>query len=305
MLAATPLVDATGSFVVLIWCFSTLGAYLVKSAIRGAATYDRVDKQGGSLVVVKAPMLAYYWSQQAPARWLARIGVKADQLSWSSLVFGGLAGAAFAFGFFGLGCVAFLLSTMCDSLDGLVARETGSFSDAGEVLDSAVDRYVDYLVFAGLVVYYRWSPALELLVVAALAAGSMVTYSSAKAEALGVEIRSSLMRRHDRAFVVIVGSSLAGFSAAYWEGRNPASPSLGIPMVAALCLLAGLGNFAAVRRLAAIAAGVRHRAAAAAGEPIRSGGGVAGEVEGPGVGLVVGHGAAKVDGAGQPLGLDR
>ena len=48
-----------------------------------------------------------------------------------------------------------LVSSACDALDGMVARETGTASDAGEVLDAAVDRYAELFFFGGVACYER------------------------------------------------------------------------------------------------------------------------------------------------------
>ena len=59
-------------------------------------------------------------------------------------------------------------------------------SDAGEVVDAAVDRYGEMFFFGGLVYYYREHDQVLFIVLAALVGSFMVSYATAKAEAMGV-----------------------------------------------------------------------------------------------------------------------
>ena len=82
---------------------------------------------------------------------------------------------------------------------------TGVSSDAGEVLDAAVDRYVEFFFLGGLMIYYRDIAALLILTLFALVGSFMVSYSSAKAEALHVPAPKGSMRRPERAVYLTAG----------------------------------------------------------------------------------------------------
>ncbi|MBI4403061.1 MAG: CDP-alcohol phosphatidyltransferase family protein, partial [Deltaproteobacteria bacterium] len=174
-----------------------------------------------------------------------------------SLLFGMFSAASLFLGHFGFGAVFATISAFLDSLDGLVARLTGCASDAGEVLDAAIDRYVEFFFLGALVLYYRDMVGLQLLAIAVLLGSFMVSYSTAKAEALGIKIASGMMRRPERAFYLIVGAALSPISIRFLEAFNPIP--IGYPMVAALLFVGLLSNITAIERFWTIAKRVRTR----------------------------------------------
>ncbi len=235
--------------------------YLVRVAVRGRAKFDRVEKQGGSKLLSKEVMEMAYWGVQPLGKLLVFLRITPNQVSWSSLVFAILAGACLSVGHFGFGAVFATISAFLDSLDGIVARLTGKASDAGEVLDAAVDRYSEFLFLGGLAIYYREIPVLLGLSLLALMGSFMVSYSSAKAEALQVSAPSGSMRRPERAVYLILGALLSPLTIPIFETDRPYSIAMGHPMVIALCLVAVLANVSAVERLWAIAKAIRVREA--------------------------------------------
>jgi CDP-diacylglycerol--glycerol-3-phosphate 3-phosphatidyltransferase len=175
-------------------------------------------------------------------------------VTYASLVLGCAAGIAFGAGHFGLGALIATVAAGGDAIDGLLARRLGVGSVAGEVLDAAVDRYVDFALLAGVAFHFREDAARLLLVLAAILASFMVSYSTAKAEALHVAPPRGSMRRVERA-VLLVGAAALTPAAAAAGGRWP-----DVPMLLALATIAILGNVSAVQRLASIRAAVRERA---------------------------------------------
>jgi phosphatidylglycerophosphate synthase len=240
---------ATGA----LWILA-LTLYGVRIASRGVFHSDRVSKIGGTALVGRGLMDATYWAIEPVVRGLAAIGVTPNGLTWSALVLGLGAGAALAFGWFGLATLLATMSTIGDILDGQVARLTNSGSDRGELLDAAVDRYTEFAFLAGLVIFLRdswWQMALAL---GATLASFMVSYASAKAEALQVAPPRGLMRRHERStyliagigFVPLVGPVLATHDLPY---VTPCLVSLGVVCV--------IGNLAAVQRMVRIGRALR------------------------------------------------
>lgn len=238
--------------------------YAVRLLIRGRVHYTRVDKQGGSALLSKGVMEMAYWWLQPLARALVAVGVTPNMISWSSLVFGLLAGVCLAFGHFGFGGGFALVSGFMDSLDGMVARMTGTSSEAGEVLDATIDRYAEAFFISGLVIYYRDVPALQVLALLALMGSFMVSYSSAKAEALHVDPPKGSMRRPERAFYLTLGAVLSPITIAQYEYVRDYPIAIGFPMVISLGLIAVLANASAIERMAAIAKEMRKREANAA-----------------------------------------
>lgn len=231
-------------------------AYGVRLATGAAAYSERVERIGGTPLLGKGVMNLMYWAIDPIVRLLGWLGVSANALTWSALVSGLGAGGALATGWFGLGCLLATVSTLCDLLDGQVARITKTGSDRGELLDAAIDRYTEFAFATGLVVYFHASVPLVLLSLGALLACIMVSYATAKAEALGVAPPRGLMRRHERGTYLILG---AGLTSLIGDQLTSAWPDLPreTPQIVALAAVAIIGNIAAVLRLVRIGRAVR------------------------------------------------
>lgn len=103
--------------------------------------------------------------------------------------------------------VAYVFAAVCDALDGTLARVTGKGSRFGAFLDSTVDRFEESIVFLGLIVLYaREGGEWEIPVILVTAIASlMVSYTRARAEALGVSCKVGLATRPARVVVTIAG----------------------------------------------------------------------------------------------------
>jgi phosphatidylglycerophosphate synthase len=240
---------ATGA----LWAVA-LALYAVRIASRGVFHSERVSRIGGTALVGRGIMDATYWAIEPLVRGLAALGVTPNGLTWSALVLGLGAGVALAFGWFGLATLLATMSTIGDILDGQVARLTQRGSSRGELLDAVVDRYTEFAFLAGLALFLRdswWQLALAL---GAMLASFMVSYASAKAEALQVSPPRGLMRRHERAMYLIIGIGLVPLV-------GPTLVASGWPYVttclAALAVVAGIGNVAAVLRMVRIGRALR------------------------------------------------
>jgi CDP-diacylglycerol--glycerol-3-phosphate 3-phosphatidyltransferase len=245
--------------------------YGIRVLVRGAARFERVERDKGSALFGASLMQMGYWALDFVGRGLAAVGATANGISVASLALGVAAGVALAFGHFGLGALLAVVSALCDTLDGLVARLQGTASDAGEVLDAAVDRYVEFFFLGGLVVHVRQSAAGVGLVLFALLGSFMVSYATAKAEALRAQIPRGAMRRPERAVYLTLGAALTPVVAHVVLYRTPdaASWMLESPMLGAVALVALVANVSAVRRLSKLASAVGGpRAAEALAAPV-------------------------------------
>jgi phosphatidylglycerophosphate synthase len=251
--------DYLNTVVLLILAAAISVAYLVRWASKGRVRYDRIDKQGGSALLSKAIMEMAYWSLQPVARFLVLCRLSPNQLSWASLGFGVLTGACLAYGHFGFGAFFATVSGLLDSLDGMVARMTGRSSDAGEVLDATIDRYVEFFFLGGLIIYYREIPILQVITLLALVGSFMVSYSTAKAESLQVSPPKSVMRRPERAFYLTIGAALSPLTIPWLEVYREFTIPIGHPMVMALCLVGVVSNVSALERMWEIAKEIRMR----------------------------------------------
>jgi CDP-diacylglycerol---glycerol-3-phosphate 3-phosphatidyltransferase len=108
---------------------------------------------------------------------------------------------------FFLAGVAFVLGSVMDTLDGRYSRMSGKGSLFGAFLDSTLDRIEEGIVLAAVAGYFAAAGrdfAAAMCVVAVL--GSlMVSYTRARAEALGVECKVGLATRPVRVVILSIG----------------------------------------------------------------------------------------------------
>ncbi len=231
-------------------------AYAIRVRNKGKAEFDRVEKNGSSALLSKGVMEMTYWGLQPIGNFCVKAGLSPAFISWMSLFFGVLTMIAFIYGHFGTAGFLSAIASLLDSIDGMVARKTGTASDSGEVLDAAIDRSVEFLFIAGLVIYYRQIPWLMSISLAALLGCFMVSYSTAKAEALNVVPPRGNMRRTERGLYLTLGAVLAPISIQSFETAGAYPVSIGYPMVFSLCMVALFANASAIQRLYAIAKAV-------------------------------------------------
>ena len=155
----------------------------------------RIRQHGASPFLGYWPMDFAYGLLMPAARLMALRGLSPHLLSWSCLGLGLASGVSVALGSLWLGGALALAAGSCDALDGMVARLRGVASEAGEVLDAAVDRYSEFFFLAGLCIWYRSHVGAMVLVLTALLGSFMVSYSQAKADAMQVRIPAYWMRR--------------------------------------------------------------------------------------------------------------
>ena len=133
---------------------------------------------------------------------LVAAGVSANTVTGCALLVGAASGMALAHGDFGWATCGLHVACVGDALDGPVARRTRTASTAGALFDASADRYQEAFALGGLAAFFRESlPVLEIVLVA-LVGSFMVSYGSAKAEAAGVPVPPSMMRRPERAAVL-------------------------------------------------------------------------------------------------------
>lgn len=241
--------DLVASLALICVCAGVAAAHRVS---RGARSFARVEQQGGTVVLGAGLMNAGYWFLQPAVRACVRCGVSPGTISWASLAPAALAGVAAAGGHWGVAAWGLWASAMLDVLDGAVARAAGSASHRGAILDSVLDRYAEFFFFAGVMTGYRDAFAVQMLCVAALFGSLMVTYSTAKAEALRLTPPRGCMKRSDRLTLLVVGALLAPFSQQWLE---PAGTLPAWPVLAVVALIAVLANVSAIARFKALSRG--------------------------------------------------
>jgi CDP-diacylglycerol--glycerol-3-phosphate 3-phosphatidyltransferase len=107
--------------------------------------------------------------------------------------------------------VAFIVGSVCDTLDGRYSRMSGKGTPFGAFLDSTLDRIEEGIVLAAICVVFAedgeaWAAG---AVVVAVLASLMVSYTRARAEALGVECKVGIATRAIRVVILSAGLVLA------------------------------------------------------------------------------------------------
>jgi CDP-diacylglycerol--glycerol-3-phosphate 3-phosphatidyltransferase len=154
---------------------------------------------------------------------------------------------------FVLAGVAFILGSLCDMLDGRYSRMSGKGTPFGAFLDSTLDRIEEGIVLAAVAAWFALESN-ELAVgatVLAVVGSYMVSYTRARAEALGVECKVGVASRAVR--VVILSAGLvfaAGELVPDFDLLEPA-----IYVMAVLTIFTALQRVLHVRRQLARGAG--------------------------------------------------
>jgi CDP-diacylglycerol---glycerol-3-phosphate 3-phosphatidyltransferase len=108
--------------------------------------------------------------------------------------------------------LAFLAGSAMDALDGRYSRMSGKGTPFGAFLDSTLDRVEEGVVLAAVGVYFA-SVGDEVAVAGTIVCvlGSlMVSYTRARAEALGVECKVGFAQRPPRVVILTIGIVFAG-----------------------------------------------------------------------------------------------
>lgn len=255
------------AIIVLFFLVCGLAAYAVRLAGHGAARFARVDAAGASPLLGKGAMQAAYWCLQPFGDACIWLGLSANTITGMSLVLGAAAGVAMATGHFGVAAALVTVAAFGDALDGLVARRTGHATAGGALFDASVDRYQEFFFLAGLAVYYHANTTKLVIALLALHGSFMVSYGSAKAEALPVKAPRGAMRRAERA-VYLTGGALLSPIAAAIAARTGLPAWVGeLPMLLSLGLVGVVANVSAVRRLRTMAREMNERQATVAAPP--------------------------------------
>jgi CDP-diacylglycerol---glycerol-3-phosphate 3-phosphatidyltransferase len=257
--------DLLASLGLGVFCVLVLTAHRAAGAPGG---HHRVKQQGATFFLGRNLMDAGYWMLQPVVRRLVRLGITPATISWWSLLPALAAALTAATGHWGMTAWCLLASALLDVLDGAVARAIGQTSAAGAMLDSVLDRYAEFFFFAGVFVYYRQELVPQLITLTALLGSFLITYSTAKAEAIGVTPPRGSMKRSDRLTLLILGAALAPLSQHWLE--KPSGP-FAWPVLSALGVIAVMANLSAIRRFAVLAERARALGLAAAGRAIALG----------------------------------
>ena len=223
-----------------------VGAYTVRVLVWGPYVNARASKEPGSVFLSRHIIQMGYWLFEFFERGANSLHLTPNQLTGASLV-SSIGGAiAFASGRPALGGALVIGCAVLDALDGMVARTRGTASDAGELIDAAVDRYAEIATFAGIAAYYRGYPLGFWLALLSLGGALLVSYARAKGEISGIDARMGSMNRGERAVYIGIGGLFAPHLAAVLEPGS-SRPVFHL-LLAVLVLVAVMANVTAIRR---------------------------------------------------------
>jgi CDP-diacylglycerol--glycerol-3-phosphate 3-phosphatidyltransferase len=154
------------------------------------------------------------------------------------------------------GGVAFIVGSVCDTLDGRYSRMSGKGTPFGAFLDSTLDRIEEGIVLTAVAVHFTKAgdEAAVAATVVAVLSSLMVSYTRARAEALGVECKVGIASRAIRVVILSVGLLFA---------TGPGDVELLAP---AVYVLAALSTITVFQRIFHVR-GELNRAAASVTEP--------------------------------------
>ncbi|MGI0020344.1 MAG: CDP-alcohol phosphatidyltransferase family protein [Nitrososphaera sp.] len=113
-----------------------------------------------------------------------------------------------------IGGILLLVSGFFDVIDGAVARVTKQASKKGAFLDSSFDKIAEVTIFAGIAIGSLASPAWALV---ALGLSLLVSYTRARAESLGVELKGiGIGERAERLLIVAIVGMLPFAGSVNW-----------------------------------------------------------------------------------------
>ncbi|MDA7501699.1 CDP-alcohol phosphatidyltransferase family protein [Chitinophagales bacterium] len=174
-------------------------------------------------------------------------------------VYGAEFGSRTDFSYIGWGGFMILFAGAFDMFDGQVARQSGRSTSYGALYDSVLDRYSELFMFFGICYYlvshdYFLSSMFAFI---ALIGSVMVSYTRARAEALGLDSNVGLMQRPERVVLIGAAAVICGIAGQFIEpGWKIESGTLPFPVFETISIftfpifiLAVLANLTAIRRL--------------------------------------------------------
>ena len=120
--------------------------------------------------------------------------------------------------FFWVGATVFVVGSVLDILDGALARAGGKQTPFGAFIDSTTDRASEAFMLGAIALSFtRDSDELGVALTAAAIAGSfLVSYTRARAEALGLRGDVGIGSRAERVVVITAGLVLAPWGGLPW-----------------------------------------------------------------------------------------
>ena len=147
---------------------------------------------------------------QGTSRFVQRLGLRPNTLTFIGVGLNGLAAWALAEGEWLQGSGLILLAGFFDILDGAVARNCRQASAFGSFLDSVLDRYSDLSLLVGLLIHFsrQGQVGYQVLLGLALMGTALVPYTRARAETLIPKCNVGVMERPERVLLIFFGVAI-------------------------------------------------------------------------------------------------
>ncbi len=156
------------------------------------------------------------------AEWFIRHRVSPNVITTVGTAAACLAGVIFASGHISIAGWTLGILAFFDVVDGTVARRTGQSTTFGAFYDSTLDRVADGFLFGGLTFFYASNgPHRSLVMVSVAMMGLLATfltsYTRARAEALGIEMKGvGMMERPERIALLSAPQAFFGLALGGW-----------------------------------------------------------------------------------------
>ena len=204
--------------------FRLIQYFLFRGLGREVPVDEEMLARGESVLLGRSLRQVFAWSTEPICWLLERTPVTPNTLTFMSFATSVAAGVLIALGDVALGGAVALMGGSLDYFDGRVARRTGRTSRAGAFLDSTLDRYSDVALLSGAAVLFRDSVPILVACLVGIGSSVAISYTRAKAESLGGELKVGLMQRAERVVLFCMGALVSPFAdrllAPDLQGRN-------------------------------------------------------------------------------------
>jgi len=147
------------------------------------------------------------WILRKIAAFLAFLRLTPNALTITGVFLNAAVGVVLMEGRFFWGGWLYLLVSMTDLLDGILARQKNMTSKFGGFLDSVMDRFGDAVIFTGILLHYTIVHNVPCVVItlAALCGAMITSYTRARAEVLIPKCKIGFMERPERVILLSIG----------------------------------------------------------------------------------------------------
>jgi CDP-diacylglycerol--glycerol-3-phosphate 3-phosphatidyltransferase len=169
----------------------------------------------------KAIMKGYLRLIEPVADLLVRLRISPNALTTIGTLCTVSGGIAFATGHVRTAGWIIAITAIFDVLDGTVARRTGRSTLFGAFYDSTLDRVADGALLGGIAWFYATNPVygnkpMLAIAIIGVAGTFLVSYTRARAEALGIDAKVGVMQRPERVTLLSAPQALFGLALGGW-----------------------------------------------------------------------------------------